>query len=172
MTMGRPVVPLDDPGSYCIELGVVQADRFTVVIERGVFQRIHDFSKTGSREVGCLLLGTVWSRLQRVHVPIEDHLEVPSVGQSFRLTGETWNAAVEAATERWPEKLIVGWHHTHPGYGIFLSGMDLSIHKEFFRSPWSVALVTDPNAEDMGFFQWNQDQIGPCGFWWLRRRTS
>ena len=42
------------------------------------------------------------------------------------------------------EERIVGWYHTHPGFGIFLSGMDLFIQDHFFNLPWQVAFVYDP----------------------------
>lgn len=41
---------------------------------------------------------------------------------------------------------IVGWFHTHPGYGIFLSPTDLHTHYYSFqaRNPKAIAIVLDP----------------------------
>jgi len=33
------------------------------------------------------------------------------------------------------DKKIVGWYHSHPGFGIFLSEYDLFIHRNFFTAP-------------------------------------
>ena len=51
---------------------------------------------------------------------------------------------------------MVGWYHTHPGWSVFLSGMDLFICNNFFNRPLDVALVIDPCKQDRGWFQWNQ----------------
>ena len=54
---------------------------------------------------------------------------------------------------------MVGWYHTHPSFGIFLSSYDLFIHKKYFTNPDHVALVIDPRKnnekEGEGFFCWD-----------------
>ena len=47
---------------------------------------------------------------------------------------------------------IVGWYHTHPNMGIFLSHYDTWLHNNFFPEPWQVALVVEPVAGTAGFF--------------------
>ena len=49
-------------------------------------------------------------------------------------------------------KKIVGWYHTHPRMGIFLSHYDTWLHKNFFPEPWQVALVVEPHASLGGCF--------------------
>jgi proteasome lid subunit RPN8/RPN11 len=49
-------------------------------------------------------------------------------------------------------KKIVGWYHTHPRMGIFLSHYDTWLHKNFFPEPWQVALVVEPHTSLGGFF--------------------
>ena len=53
---------------------------------------------------------------------------------------------------RHPGRDIVGWYHTHPGMGVFLSGYDLWLHEHFFPAAWQVALVVEPRAGEGGFF--------------------
>ena len=60
--------------------------------------------------------------------------------------------SAHAGTFMRPERIIVGWYHTHPGFGIFLSNMDAFIHENFFSFPWEPAYVFDPQAETDGFF--------------------
>ena len=48
--------------------------------------------------------------------------------------------------------IIVGWYHTHPRMGIFLSHYDAWLHNYFFPEKWQVALVVEPHAELGGFF--------------------
>jgi hypothetical protein len=54
--------------------------------------------------------------------------------------------------EHYPDKQIVGWYHTHPGMGVFLSSYDAWLHHHFFPEPWQVALVIDPLSPAGGFF--------------------
>ena len=39
--------------------------------------------------------------------------------------------------------LVLGWYHTHPGWGLFLSAHDQFIHGNFYGGPHHVALVID-----------------------------
>jgi proteasome lid subunit RPN8/RPN11 len=54
--------------------------------------------------------------------------------------------------KRFPNEKIVGWYHTHPRMGIFLSHYDTFLHKNFFPEPWQVALVIEPYSSQGGFF--------------------
>lgn len=92
------------------------------------------------------------------------------MGASVTYTPESWRYVSDRLQEKYPneEAVIVGWYHTHPGFGIFLSGMDLFIHQNFFTQIWHVALVLDPRATRMGFFCWDrkQSEVRPYEFPW------
>ena len=79
-------------------------------------------------------------------------------GASVTYTPESWRYINDKLAERYPDEsaVIVGWYHTHPGFGIFLSGMDLFIHQNFFTQKWHVAMVLDPQARRSGFFCWDR----------------
>lgn len=51
-----------------------------------------------------------------------------------------------------PGKELVGWYHSHPRMGIFLSGWDEWLHRNFFPEAWHVALVIEPHSSMGGFF--------------------
>lgn len=53
---------------------------------------------------------------------------------------------------RHPGRRLVGWYHTHPRMGVFLSGYDVWLHQHFFAPPWQVALVIEPHSATGGFF--------------------
>jgi len=67
-------------------------------------------------------------------------------------TQDSLVALNEDLEERYPGRLMLGWYHTHPRMGIFLSGQDLWIHEHFFAEPWQVALVIEPVTRAGGFF--------------------
>lgn len=81
-------------------------------------------------------------------------------GASVTYTPESWRYMNDVLHERYPDEtaVMVGWYHTHPGFGIFLSGMDLFIHQNFFTQIWHVAFVLDPRAQTSGFFCWNREK--------------
>jgi proteasome lid subunit RPN8/RPN11 len=91
-------------------------------------------------------------------------------GASVTYTPESWRYMRDKLNERYPDEtaVIVGWYHTHPGFGIFLSGMDLFIHQNFFTQIWHVAFVLDPRAQTSGFFSWNREktQVSRHNFGW------
>jgi proteasome lid subunit RPN8/RPN11 len=62
-------------------------------------------------------------------------------------------------TEFPPDEQIVGWYHSHPGFGIFLSGHDLFIHENFFSAPSQIAVVVDPLACTEGAFAWREGKL-------------
>lgn len=69
-------------------------------------------------------------------------------------THDAWSVMLAELEERYPGAAIVGWYHSHPGHGIFLSRHDRFIHDHFFAAPWQVAIVVDPHHHDEGLFMW------------------
>jgi proteasome lid subunit RPN8/RPN11 len=48
---------------------------------------------------------------------------------------------------------IVGWYHSHPGQGLFLSQTDVETHMQFYQfSPYAVSLVAEPQEEEFGIW--------------------
>lgn len=78
---------------------------------------------------------------------------------SLRFTHETWDHIGTVMEDRYPNAEMVGWYHSHPHFGIFLSEHDQFIHRNFFSQPWQVAYVRDPLLDQRGFFVWEADQI-------------
>ncbi len=76
---------------------------------------------------------------------------------SFKFTHDTWEQ-ISRERDEFPEDLqMVGWYHTHPDWGVFLSGMDMFICDNFFNRPLDLALVIDPCRRDRGMFMWTGD---------------
>ncbi len=59
-------------------------------------------------------------------------------------THETWAAIHETLERDYPKLRIVGWYHSHPGFGVEFSEMDQFVQQNFFPGPAQVAMVTDP----------------------------
>jgi proteasome lid subunit RPN8/RPN11 len=82
---------------------------------------------------------------------------------SFTYTHDSWAEITRERDEKHPDLDIVGWYHTHPDFGIFLSGHDLFIHHNFFAQPLQVAYVVDPIRQTRGFFRWSDGRMEPVG---------
>jgi len=51
------------------------------------------------------------------------------------------------------EGAIVGWYHSHPGYGIFMSEIDYETHSKLLQfSQFVVAIVVDPELNEFGIW--------------------
>jgi proteasome lid subunit RPN8/RPN11 len=121
---------------------------------------MHAASDT-SVELGGVLLGAHCEDEDgKPFVLITDSLRAEhyhSTKGSFTFTHDTW-AAITRRRDEFPAELaMAGWYHTHPDWGVFLSGMDMFICDNFFNKRLDVAYVIDPCRGDRAFFQWTGD---------------
>jgi proteasome lid subunit RPN8/RPN11 len=75
-------------------------------------------------------------------------------GTHVTFTQDTWEHIYKIKDATFPDERIVGWYHSHPGFGVFLSDHDTFIHKNFFSAPTQVAWVYDPHSDEEGCFGW------------------
>lgn len=79
-------------------------------------------------------------------------------GSTFlTFTQDTLVAMNQELEKHYPSRQLVGWYHTHPRMGVFLSGYDVFLHENFFPESWQVALVMEPHTLQGGFFIRQQD---------------
>lgn len=138
---------------------------YTDRVRNAVYE--HVFSSPRS-EVGGVLVGI---RLGEGHAVLNGSVRADTAQgdlTSLTFTHESWSGIHKAIERDFPGSDIVGWYHSHPGHGIFLSGHDRFIHQNFFSDPACLALVVDPLNGREGLFGWENGQI--VGFW--ERETS
>lgn len=96
----------------------------------------------------------------------------------LRYTVEDWQRQTSLLQERYPGQVIVGWYHSHlikmpqttaEGVTIeselFFSKDDLFIHSQFFREPWHIAIVLNPQGEQVIYY-WRDGHIATApGYW-------
>lgn len=113
-------------------------------------------------EVAGILTGKVFKEKKRFLILIDDihpANQVVATCVSLQFTSECWLEILKERAAR-PRAITLGWYHSHPGFGIFLSETDRFTHASFFRNePWYVALVVDPRSGDCGAFTWEDGQI-------------
>lgn len=84
-----------------------------------------------------------------------------AVGSAAQLTfpPEAWTAVLATIEERNQGERLVGWYHSHPGHGVFLSAYDQFIHTQFFPEEGQIAIVIDPQTGEEGVFVTRNDKI-------------
>lgn len=130
-------------------------------------------------EIGGFLMGKFCfsEKKQRYRVALEEFVPiVPEENTVYQLQFSTESLVRELGDmqDKYPELAVVGWFHTHPGHGLFLSKPDLTIHDGFFRESYQFAMEIDTMTEnlDTGFFTRtvagtvnNQDSLLPESRW-------
>jgi len=139
------------------------ANELAIFVDLDVLAEIeaHAQSDTSVELGGVLLGGHYEDERGRPFVIITDSLRAEhyqSTKGSFKFTHDTWSAITRQRDEFPAELQMVGWYHTHPGWGVFLSGMDMFICDHFFNKSLDVAYVIDPCRGDRGMFQWTGDE--------------
>lgn len=158
---------VEPPDDMNVELGeitpaVACTDGPSVLINASALlaMNLHAASEPG-HEIGGIMLGSLIEGSGLV-VVVEDIIRGTKMDHSsgsVTFTHETWSEINRIKDEQFPDKKVVGWYHSHPGFGIFLSGHDLFIQKNFFSQPYHVAFVTDPRARTCGTFVWQGEGI-------------
>ncbi len=82
-------------------------------------------------------------------------------------THESWSQINKEMDSQHADKRIIGWYHSHPDFGIFLSDRDVFIHENFFSGPGQVAYVVDPVRDLEGVFVWKDGKPEPISHYWI-----
>jgi proteasome lid subunit RPN8/RPN11 len=114
------------------------------------------------REVGGVLVGVHIDSGVSVRGMIPA-LEAVGERAAVTFTHDAWEIVHRELDRRFPDQQIVGWYHSHPGFGIFLSRDDLFIHESFFSEPWQFAYVIDPIGLEEGEFCWREGGVVEAG---------
>ena len=158
VSKGDALLPLN-----FITVGEIEHDSVRVYIKQSVYKKIEKIAKTQmSKEVGSILIGDYVEESNKKTVVISACIEAKYTDASastLTFTHETWDYVYKEKEKNYADKKIVGWQHTHPGYGIFLSNYDIFIQENFFNLPWQIAYVVDPIADTRGFFEWKKDSV-------------
>jgi proteasome lid subunit RPN8/RPN11 len=124
-------------------------------VTRSIRQHARAHSKT---EVCGVLIGEFEHDTIDISACIEG-LNAAQAGTHVTFTQDAWEAIYRVKDDLYPNQRIVGWYHSHPGFGVFLSDHDLFIQQNFFSSPGQVAWVYDPHTDEEGCFGWVSGEI-------------
>lgn len=117
----------------------------------------HVYSDTRN-EVGGVLVGRLTDGPTEIEAALPA-LKATGEATHVTFTHEVWEEILPRVDREYPDCRIVGWYHSHPGFGIFLSEHDKFIHANFFSDPRMLALVVDPLADQAGWFGWDAGAV-------------
>jgi proteasome lid subunit RPN8/RPN11 len=125
-----------------------------VVMEAEVARKIRQHARTSMKAEVCgVLIGGVDQERTLIEACIPG-VNAAQGGAHVTFTQDTWEHIYKIKDQQFPDGKIVGWYHSHPGFGVFLSEHDLFIQENFFSSPHQVAWVYDPHTDEEGCFGW------------------
>ena len=131
----------------------------SVAISNDVIRQIRRHARSSLKTEVCgVLVGNEHGDGMEVEACIGG-VNAEQAGAHVTFTQDTWEHIYKVKDQQYPNLRIVGWYHSHPGFGIFLSDHDTFIHKNFFSSPMQVAWVVDPHSDEEGCFGWVSGQI-------------
>lgn len=105
------------------------------------------------------LVGKDYSWLGKMYVQIDGAIFGKTLASQVRVEFDegVMGEIVTELRQKYSGKKVVGWYHSHPGYGCFMSSTDIETQKACFREPYHIALVVDPIQELVDFFKLQED---------------
>ncbi|HET8890905.1 MAG TPA: Mov34/MPN/PAD-1 family protein [Candidatus Angelobacter sp.] len=125
-----------------------------VVMEAEVARKIRQHARASMKAEVCgVLIGNTEHERMTVEACIAG-INAAQGGAHVTFTQDTWEHIYKIKDKEYPDHKIVGWYHSHPGFGVFLSEHDLFIQQNFFSNAQQVAWVYDPHTDEEGCFGW------------------
>ena len=125
---------------------------FYVSISKEAISKVANHGKSAPEEE---VLGLLMGRMEGQVLIIEDAVtgEITGGKDNVVMPGETLAKIADDIVSRRAKGNIVGWYHSHPGYGIFMSEVDNETQSKLQQfSPYVVALVADPSDGKFDIF--------------------
>jgi proteasome lid subunit RPN8/RPN11 len=131
---------------------------FELYISRTAEERIrnHALSKKDDVvEVMGFLLGSIYEDGGKTYALVRDvaTTDLDATSVSVKFDREGFERLFESMDDSCFNYVIVGWYHSHPGHGCFLSQIDVDTQSKMFSGPYHSALVIDPLNVEIAVFR-------------------
>lgn len=147
-----------------------------IYLSQKVYREIHKFTRNKTtNESGGVLVGNVIEEFGKTNILVSGFIEAKyceATPTTLKFTHDTWDYIHKEMEKRFPGMKIMGWIHTHPDFGIFLSDYDKFIHENFFSEANQIAYVIDPIQKTEGFYFWIHDKLEKCKGFYIFDRTG
>lgn len=153
---------------------VATAAEYRVYLTEDAYRRMKEHASTSNEvELGGVLLGEVFHDKDGYFLRISAVIEgegANNYGAQVTFTHQTWSHINKVKDAKYPDLRIVGWYHSHPGFGVFLSQMDTFIQDNFFSQPYQVAVVIETRKHVEGCFAWVDGKPTALKRYWVGDR--
>jgi proteasome lid subunit RPN8/RPN11 len=127
--------------------------RLSIYLRYQLFRALEDFAKREQREQVGLLVGRLSEEGGSSFVLVEDAIEAPLGDEKTgRFEESLWKRARRIAAARHPNRIIVGWFHTHLTGEVELTEEESTAHKRYFPEDTHLLYVISAQAQDRNFF--------------------
>ena len=161
--------PADEEGRPLLKLGQPGGQQRVFMTYACLKQMLAHTQRNLDAEVAGILLGQI-SRSDRGIVTVLTEAVAAARTEAglghVTFSHETWAELYQYLESLATDADIVGWYHTHPGFGVFFSSQDRFIQENFFGGPGQVGIVVDPVADSAILFVSHHGETVACnGFW-------
>ncbi len=142
---------------------------FSIYIFDYVLKEIREISEKFEYEIFGYLIGELFRWKNKLYIIINEHIFLESGAESTRYRVSQMEGMAGKYEERFrglrlkrdnQNLRVLGWWHTHPDIGCFLSKTDMSTQRFFFPESYQVALVVDPVRKEYEFFSLDESERG------------
>ncbi|WP_455364167.1 Mov34/MPN/PAD-1 family protein [[Eubacterium] cellulosolvens] len=125
---------------------------FYLSVAKEVLDKAKEHANTiADHRVIGVLLGKMENDVLIIHDAIPT--EFRKKDQGVQIPAESIAKVADLIAEQKVEGNVVGWYHSHPGYGAFMSDVDIKTQLKLQQfSPYIVSMVFDPSTDDVKFF--------------------
>lgn len=138
-----------------------------VAVHADAMRQMQVHASSSANEIMGILRGRVLAedgRTLTVVLRAEPIEKANETRTSVHMTQASWQLAWSTMHDDLP---VLGWYHSHPGFGIFFSQTDSASQRAYFRESWQVGVVIDPHSGATGAFL-GCDSI-PVTMWVMER---
>lgn len=147
---------------------------FRFHMTEAVHKDIQDHAKADKSVEICGVLVGKWAKDENgPFALVTENIRCDSATSKFAevtFTHESWSQINQEMDTKYSDLRIIGWYHSHPDFGIFLSDRDVFIHENFFSGAGQVAYVVDPVRDLEGVFTWHNGKPEPISHYWIGDR--
>lgn len=157
------VDPRRNPSLVAVKCGRPRGEPQVFVHAAALEKALKHTEADRSNEVGGVLLGEFYHSRGKLVTEVRGAMEAPATRAGVShvtFSHETWTEINRRKDVEFPDLRIVGWYHSHPNIGVFMSRQDEFIQEHFFFSgrrdkpDGHVALVIDPVKREIVIYTW------------------
>lgn len=156
-----------DKGNFPVGSKVPFRVHFAPEVHEGT--RAHASADT-SVEICGVLVGKWETDNNGPYALITNYIRCDNAAQKHAevtFTQDSWTQINHEMDTKYQDLRIIGWYHSHPDFGIFLSDRDCFIQQHFFSGPGQVAFVIDPVRHLEGLFEWRNGKPTAMHHYWV-----